>query len=300
MSRPARVRTAAFALALVCLAVAGCASQAPLKRDPRDPLERVNRVTFAFNDKVDKAFTKPVARTYRRVTPHFVQTGVSNFMDNINYPVTIVNDLLQAKFKPAVLDTGRFLLNSTVGIGGLFDPASDAGLDKNDQDLGLTLGKWGIHQGAYIVLPIIGPSSVRDGFGRLGDAFVTPQNYITNNWVRYGLDGLYYLDVRARLLDVEGALDSVYDRYAVLRSVYLQRRQYKVTEGAEPDDAPLDEPPLDPDLTPDDAAAKPKAGAKSDTAAKPEPGAKPGAAGAKPDAAMKPDPSDSTQAPSQP
>jgi phospholipid-binding lipoprotein MlaA len=274
MIPPVRARTKAFALAAVCLAAAGCASQAPLKRDARDPLERLNRATFAFNDKVDRAVTKPIARAYRRVTPHFVQTGVSNFMDNVNYPIVIVNDLLQAKFKPAVSDTGRFLLNSLAGVGGLFDPASAAGLDKNDEDLGLTLGKWGVHQGPYLVLPILGPSSFRDGFGRLGDEFITPLNYVSNTWIRYPIDALYYLDVRARLLDVEGALDSAYDRYAVLRSVYLQRRQYKVSEGAEPEEAPVDEPPLDPDTTPGDSATKPtpapKPDVKPDEAAKPD------------------------------
>jgi phospholipid-binding lipoprotein MlaA len=207
----------------------------------------MNRVTFAVNEKLDRAFAKPVARAYRKVTPHFVQTGVSNFMDNINYPVVIVNDLLQAKFRPALSDTGRFVLNTIAGVGGLFDPASAAGLDKNAEDLGLTLGVWGVHPGPYLILPILGPSTVRDGFGRLGDEFITPQNYISNNWVRYGLDGLYYLDERARLLDVEGALDNVFDRYAVLRSVYLQHRQYKITGGAEDADVPEDEPPPDPD-----------------------------------------------------
>jgi len=281
MLAPVRVQTKAFALTVVYLAAVGCASQAPLKRDPRDPLERVNRVTFAFNDTVDRAVTKPIARTYRRVAPHFVQTGVSNFMDNVSYPIVIVNDLLQAKFKPAVSDTGRFLLNSIAGVGGLFDPASAAGLDKNDEDLGLTLGKWGVHQGPYLILPILGPSSFRDGFGKIGDAFITPLNYVSNNWIRYPLDGLYYLDVRTRLLDVEGALDNVYDRYTVLRSVYLQRRQYKVTEGAEPEEAPLDEPPLDPDSGSSDSAAKSKTAPMLD--------AKPGAAG-KPDAGAHADP----------
>jgi phospholipid-binding lipoprotein MlaA len=188
----ASARPRAAAAALLCLTIIGCAA-APLKRDPRDPLERINRTTFAFNDAIDRGFARPVARTYRKVTPQFVQRGVSNFMDNIHYPVTIVNDLLQLKFKPAVSDTGRFLLNTVAGIGGIFDPASDAGLAKNDQDLGLTLGKWGIHQGPYLVLPILGPSTFRDGFGRLGDEFVTPQNYITSSTVRYALDGLYYL-----------------------------------------------------------------------------------------------------------
>ena len=247
MTPSVRVQTRAFALALTCLAAVGCASQAPLKRDPRDPLERMNRTTYAINEKLDRAFAKPVARTYRRVTPHFIQTGVANFMDNLGYPVVIVNDLLQGKLKPAASDTGRFLLNSTVGVAGLFDPATDAGLDKNTEDFGLTLGKWGVHSGPYLILPILGPSSVRDGFGRLVDQFVNPHNYIKNTTWRYGLDGLYFLDERARLLDVEGALDNVYDRYAVLRSVYLQHRQYEVTEGAEPDDTPEDEPPPDPE-----------------------------------------------------
>jgi phospholipid-binding lipoprotein MlaA len=218
-----------------------------LKRDPRDPLERINRITFAVNDKLDRAIAKPVARAYRRVTPHFVQTGVSNFMDNINYPIVIVNDLLQAKFKPALSDTGRFVLNTTAGVGGLFDPASAAGLDKREEDFGVTLGTWGVHPGPYLIIPVLGPSDLRDGFGKLADAFIDPPNYIKSNALRYSLYGLYLLDERARLLDVEGALDNAFDRYVVLRSIYLQHRQYKITGGAESEDVPADEPPPDPD-----------------------------------------------------
>jgi phospholipid-binding lipoprotein MlaA len=277
MSPTGRFKSSAI-LAVFCLAAVGCASQAPLKRDPRDPLERVNRVTFAFNDALDRAIAKPLARTYKKVAPHFVQRGVSNFMDNIHYPITIVNDLLQAKFKPAVSDIGRFVMNSVVGLGGVFDPATDAGLDKNEEDLGLTLGKWGVHQGAYLVLPIVGPSTFRDAFGRLGEEFITPQNYISDSWIRYGLDAVYYLDERARLLDVEGALDNAYDRYAVLRSVYLQRRQYQVSEGAEPADEPLDEPPPDPaDSNPNDAPVKSKAAPNPAQPAKPDAGVNPDA-----------------------
>jgi phospholipid-binding lipoprotein MlaA len=246
MSPPARVRIETLLLGLSCLTILGCASQNTSKRDPRDPLERINRVTYAVNDKLDRAIAKPVARTYRKVTPHFVQTGVSNFMDNIHYPIVIANDLLQAKFKPALSDTGRFLLNAAAGVGGLFDPATAAGLDKNDEDFGLTLGKWGVHPGPYLVIPILGPSTFRDGFGKLADAYVDPTNYVSDDTWRYSLYGVYLIDRRARLLDVEGVLDNAYDRYALLRSIYLQHRQYQITGGTEAD-VPEDEPPPDPD-----------------------------------------------------
>jgi phospholipid-binding lipoprotein MlaA len=247
MSSPARFRSAALLLGLSCLTLLGCASQTALKRDPRDPLERINRVIYTVNDKVDRAITKPIARTYRKVTPHFVQTGVSNFMDNLHYPIVIVNDLLQAKFKPALSDTGRFVLNIAAGVGGLFDPASAAGLAKNDEDFGLTLGRWGVHPGPYLILPVLGPSTFRDAFGKAADAFADPTNYVSNSTVRYSLDAVYLLDRRVHLLDVERALDNAYDPYAVLRSVYLQHRQYKISGGAEAEDVPEDEPPPDPD-----------------------------------------------------
>jgi phospholipid-binding lipoprotein MlaA len=245
MSSTARVRLSVLILGLGCLGLLGC-STAPLKRDPRDPLERVNRVTYAVNDALDRAIAKPLARTYRKVTPHVVQTGVSNFMDNLHYPIVIANDLLQAKFKPALSDTGRFIMNTTAGVGGLFDPASAAGLDKNDQDFGLTLGRWGVHPGPYLVIPVLGPSTVRDALGKLADVYVDPTHYVNNTTVQYSLYGVYLIDRRARLLDVEGALNNVYDRYAVLRSVYLQHRQYEIT-GATDEDLPEDEAPPEPE-----------------------------------------------------
>ncbi|MGH8323236.1 MAG: MlaA family lipoprotein, partial [Steroidobacteraceae bacterium] len=138
------------ALSLVLLALLGCAT-APAKRDPRDPWERMNRTTYKFNDKLDKAVLRPVARGYQKVTPRLVQTGISNFMDNLDYPIVIVNDLLQARFKPFVRDTGRLLMNTTLGIAGLLDPASAAGLQKNENDFGQTLGRWGLKSGPYVV-----------------------------------------------------------------------------------------------------------------------------------------------------
>jgi phospholipid-binding lipoprotein MlaA len=221
------------ALSLILLGLFGCASAPITKPDPRDPFERVNRVTYKFNDKLDKGFARPVARTYRRVTPQFVQTGVTNFMDNLEYPIVIVNDLLQGRFVPFAKDTGRLVMNTTLGIGGLFDPASDAGLDKNNNDFGQTLGRWGAGPGPYLVLPILGPSDVRDGLGLVADEFANPRHYIQDNTVEYSLAAVRLLDVRAHLLDAQRALDASYDPYLFLKNAYLQRRQFLISGGGE-------------------------------------------------------------------
>jgi phospholipid-binding lipoprotein MlaA len=218
------------ALSLAVMTLLGCAA-APAQKDPRDPWERMNRTTYKFNDKVDRAILRPVAHGYQKVTPSFVRTGVSNFLDNLNYPIVIVNDLLQAKFLTAGRDTGRLLMNTTLGIGGLLDPASTAGLVKNSNDFGLTLGTWGAGKGPYFVIPFLGPSDVRDGLGRIPDSFASPQNYIGDKWVHYGLWTLSLVDVRYRLISVEGALDSAYDPYLFMKNAYLQRRDYQLSGG---------------------------------------------------------------------
>ena len=228
------------ATALACLTLIGCAAQPVTQRDPRDPFERFNRATYAFNDAVDRTVAKPVARTYRRITPRVVQTGVSNFMDNIGYPVVIANDLLQGKLKAALRDTGRLLLNTTLGVGGLFDPATAAGLHENDEDFGQTLGVWGVRSGPYLVLPFLGPSTVRDAFGSVADQFADPRTYIENETVEWSIQILRVIDRRARLLDAEAALAGAFDRYALIRNAYLQRRRYLVTDGEVPED-PADE-----------------------------------------------------------
>lgn len=219
-------------LAAACLTVFGCASLPPnSKRDPRDPWERLNRTTFKVNMAIDHAVARPVARGYQKVVPSPVRTGVSNFMDNLFYPITMVNDLLQLKFKGFGQDTGRFLLNTTVGIGGLFDPATKVGLDKHEEDLGQTFGYWGAKPGPYLMIPILGPSDVRDGVGKIGDGFLSPLSYVNNNYIRYGVYGLYIVDVRYRLLPQDRLLDESYDPYTFLKNAYLQRRQYQVTDG---------------------------------------------------------------------
>jgi phospholipid-binding lipoprotein MlaA len=214
------------------LLLGGCAA-APAKRNPQDPWERVNRATYAFNDKIDHVIALPVTRTYVKITPQFFRTGVSNFFDNLNYSTTIVNDVLQAQVKSFFTDTARLALNSTLGVGGLFDPASSAGLPKNARDFGQTLGKWGIGTGPYLVIPFLGPSDVRDAFGRAGDAYTTPQTYLLSFPSSLGVWVPQAVDTRYRLLPQQQILESAYDPYGFVRSAYLQRRHFLVTGGKE-------------------------------------------------------------------
>jgi phospholipid-binding lipoprotein MlaA len=221
------IRVSALSVAL--LALFGCASLPNGKHDPRDPFERVNRTTYKFNYALDKAVARPIAHTYRRVTPQFVQTGVTNFLSNLDYPIVIVNDLLQGRFKVFARDTGRLLMNTTLGVGGVLDPASSAGLERNENDFGQTLGRWGVKPGPYLMLPILGPSDVRDGIGKIANTYTTPRQYIQNNTVYYSLYALYFVDYRASLIEQEKLLDSAYDPYAFLRNAYLQRRQFLIS-----------------------------------------------------------------------
>lgn len=231
------------ALFLVISGLAGCVASAPKNPDPRDPLERINRSTFAFNQTLDKSIIRPVIRGYRRVTPQVVRTGVSNFFANAEYPVVIVNSILQGKFGPAANDTGRFLLNTTLGIGGLLDPASDAGLDRNNEDFGQTMGHWGMPAGPYLMVPFLGPYTARDGFGSLADNFLEPRQYLADIDARRLLWLGGQLNRRASLTEAEAILDRSGDPYAFMRSAYLQRRQYLVTDGAVSDEPPIDDDP---------------------------------------------------------
>jgi phospholipid-binding lipoprotein MlaA len=218
-------------LAFFALLLAGCATVPSGKPDPRDPWEGFNRASYKFNDALDRAIAKPVAKGYKKVTPRVVRTGVSNFLSNLDTIPTVVNDVLQGKMKQAGRDTGRFLLNSTLGLGGLFDPASAAGFERNDEDFGQTLGKWGVKSGPYLMLPILGPSTVRDTFARIPDQFTYPVNYLEDDSTRYIIRGLDFLDLRAGLLDLEPQLEKSYDKYAFIRNAWLQRREFQVKDG---------------------------------------------------------------------
>jgi phospholipid-binding lipoprotein MlaA len=262
--------TRTLSLVLCLLLLGGCAALPPGKRDPRDPWERMNRGTYKFNDKFDKAIARPVARAYSR-TPQFVQTGVHNFFTNLDYPTVMVNDLLQGEFKAFASDTARLLINTTVGIGGLFDPAaSRGGLERNERDLGQTFGKWGIKTGPYLVLPFVGPSDVRDTFGRIGDNFTTPRHYIRNTYWDYGLFLVEEVDLRARLLGVTKTLDSAYDPYAFMRNAYLQNRDYKVNGGQSKSEEEQEQKLLE-DTGDDQSGAEPQSQSQSPQSQSPQP-----------------------------
>jgi len=237
-------------MALAALMLAGCATLPSGKPDPRDPLERFNRSMFAFNDALDKAVAKPVAKAYVKVTPRFVRTGVSNVFNNLNTLGTAVNDVLQGKMKQAGRDSARFLMNSTLGLGGLFDPATAAGLELNDEDFGQTFGKWGMKSGPYLVLPILGPSSCRDTFGKLVDQFTYPVSYLEDDSTRFYIRLVSLLDTRAELLDLDAQIDASYDKYAFVRNAWLQRREFQVKDG-NVEDSSLD---LEEGMEPDDEA----------------------------------------------
>jgi phospholipid-binding lipoprotein MlaA len=233
---PRKLPPYALCIALLLLA-AGCASLPPgSQRDPRDRFERYNRAMFSFNQAVDRTVVRPVAVGYTKITPRPVRQGISNFLANLSYPVVIVNDVLQAKPELFARDTARLVVNTTVGIGGLFDPASKWGLSANDEDLGQTFGRWGLPQGPYVMLPLLGPTTVRDGVGRVGDQFAEPRTYIDDSTVRYGLTGLDLLDTRASLLDADEVMNRAFDPYAFVRNAYLQRRLYQVTDGNAPEE----------------------------------------------------------------
>src|SRR5690606_22079911 len=160
------MRLSSILPALLCIGLLpACATLPSGERDPRDPMERFNRSMYRFNDTLDRNVARPVARAYVKVTPAPVRSGVSNFFRNLNTPTVIVNNLLQAKPRAFFTDTLRLVVNTTIGIGGLFDPASQLGIPAGDEDFGQTLGRWGVGSGPYVVLPFLGPSTARDTVG---------------------------------------------------------------------------------------------------------------------------------------
>ncbi|HXH55587.1 MAG TPA: VacJ family lipoprotein [Gammaproteobacteria bacterium] len=212
-----------------------------------DRFEMLNRSTYGFNKGVDRLLIKPVSRAYEAIIPNPIQTMVGNFFQNLSEIPNIGNDILQGDFRHAQQDTARFLVNSTWGLGGLFDVAGKKGLEKHHQDFGLTLAKWGYTESSYLVLPLLGPSTVRDGLG-LGVTYtMTLQSHLKSTSLRNYLLALQYIHTRASLLKVEPLIGESVDEYVFIRDAYLQRRKYLISSGkitlTSEEETNLEEPP---------------------------------------------------------
>jgi phospholipid-binding lipoprotein MlaA len=214
-------------IVLLIFQVAGCATHAN-----KDPLESLNRAIYKFNDVADGAIIKPVSKGYRNIAPTFVVKGINNFFNNIRDVVTVINELLQGKIEYAANDTGRVLLNSTIGLLGFIDVHSISGGERRKEDFGQTLGHWGVGQGAYLVLPFIGPSTTRDAVGFVTDTLAfDPISYINNVRGRNQVRILQFVDARTELLNASSIMDEAsLDPYQFQRDAYLQYRKALIND----------------------------------------------------------------------
>ncbi len=210
--------------ASICLLLAGCIKT---PNNKVDPYVKMNRFFFAFNTDLDHLVFRPVAAVYSTITPPPLQKGVTNALANVREITTFPNDILQGKVRYAFVDVFRFLINSTVGIGGLFDVASRMGLPKHVNDFGLTLADWEgyKYKSPYLVLPILGPNTFRSGFGQIPDLFFSPFPYVEPSWISWAVLGLKLVDIRARLSPADKLIDNSFDPYVFVRNAYLQQRE---------------------------------------------------------------------------
>jgi phospholipid-binding lipoprotein MlaA len=223
-----------LSLLLLAFVAAGCAS-APGRTSNEDPWEGLNRGIYKFNDTVDRATLKPAAKAYKKITPQWLRSGIGNFFHNLAYPTTAANQFLQGKGKLGLRDTGRFLINATLGLAGIFDVATPMGLEANDEDLGQTLAVWGVGSGPYITVPFFGPSSMRDAPSRVLVFFFDPMSYTEIPWeAEWSRRGLEVLNSRAELLALDPTLQSTFDPYAFMRDAWVQQREYAIFDGNPP------------------------------------------------------------------
>ena len=213
--------------------LSGCASTA---NNPNDPFEGFNRAMFTVNEGLDMVI-KPVAQGYDYVAPQPVKAGIGNFFGNLWDVLTALNNLLQGKGGEGVSDIGRVLVNTTIGIGGVFDVASEMGLEKHSEDFGQTLGKWGVGEGPFFYWPIIGPRTMRDTVGWAVDSYADPVWHIEDVAWRNSLVGVRYIDMRASLLPTDKIVEqAAFDKYSYIRDAYLQHRRSEVNDGQKPSD----------------------------------------------------------------
>ncbi len=264
-----------FALLLAALWLAlltGCATtgapSGPVSRSERiDPWERWNRKVYRFNDKVDEAVLKPAATTYTKIVPEPVRRGVNNFFGNVSDAWSAVNNILQGKFSNGLQDMVRVGTNTLFGLGGFLDVASEFGADRQGEDLGQTLGRWGMAPGPYVVWPIVGPSTLRDSIALPLDAQISPALAMHSNTAKLATAGLQAVNQRANLLGATGMLNDIaLDKYVFVRDAYLQRRRSLVYDGDPPEEKDWDDEgdaPADPPAKPPAASASAPAPAAS-------------------------------------
>lgn len=225
-----------LAISLLVLGMSGCASIPADERTPSDPWEPLNRTLYSVNTAVDKVTTKPLAKGYQKIMPGPVRKGISNFFSNLNAPRSAVNNFLQGKPRRGFSEIGRLLFNSTIGIGGLFDVATANGIEEYPEDFGQTFAVWGVPDGPYVMLPFLGPRTLRDAILLPADIVADPLFHYENTSVRDKLYGVRLLDLRYRLLTADKFLEDSKDKYVTTRESYLQNREYEIYDGDPPED----------------------------------------------------------------
>ncbi len=242
----------------IALVLTGCATSG----NPKDPIEGFNRAMFAINDGVDQAVIRPVAVGYDTVMPSPSKKGVTNFFGNIADVFIGVNNLLQGKGSEALSDLGRVVINSSIGILGTFDIASDIGLEKHNEDFGQTFGRWGVGSGAYVVIPVFGPSTARDTVGLILDVAADPVAQVSPNADRNVLRVLRAVNVRANLLPADKVVEeAALDKYSYVRDAFLQRRRNLIHDGNAPREPEADAEQVERPVRAEAGAAEPRAGA---------------------------------------
>jgi phospholipid-binding lipoprotein MlaA len=228
-----------FRLAVVILmviALSACAGTQNRHTDPElDPWEGYNRKMHSINFTFDEYLLRPVAKGYKAIMPDPFERGVGNFFRNLNYPVTFINQVLQGKFRESGSSTGRFLVNTTIGLLGFFDVATKMGIDEYDEDFGQTLAVWGYENSRYLVLPLFGPSTFRDGIGRSIYGYAHPVSWAAREHNQYLPMALNIVQVRSRFLSQDQELNQSYDPYVLVRDIYLQHREYAIYDGEPPE-----------------------------------------------------------------
>ena len=221
-------------LALFCVLVGCATTQTTDKYTKDDSLEPANRVFFDVNETIDRALIKPVAEIYADVTPNFIRTSITNFFENLAYLNVILNDLLQGKINQGLSDVVRFVANSTMGIGGLFDVATPMGLPEHEEDFGQTLAVWGVDEGSYLYLPFLGPNSVRDSTNYVPSTLLNPFFYLSST-ILFPVTAINAVNKRANLLEASNIRDeAAVDLYSFTREAYLQQREYLIHDGNPP------------------------------------------------------------------